>query len=136
MLADVESGCYVCLMCMIRSRFISLLLTLVVGVGMASSAFAHRLPTLNELQFQALQAIGLVQGSICGDLSSGKGKEPCPDKMCGLCPASTAALCPVASFVQFVALRATGRVVWRKAVAVPMSALVFGPPSQAPPASL
>lgn len=54
-------------MCMIRSRFISLLLTLVVGIGMASSAFAHRLPTLNELQFQALQAIGLVQGSICGD---------------------------------------------------------------------
>lgn len=118
---------------MIRSRLISLLLTLVVGLGLASSAFAHRLPTSGELQLQALQAIGLTQASICGDLDSGKGHAPCADETCGLCSASAATEIPVADMVHLVIPRVIGRLVWPEETAAPTTTVAFGPPGQAPP---
>ena len=121
---------------MIRSRLISLLLTLVVGLGLASSAFAHRLPTSGELQLQALQAIGLTQASICGDLGSGKGQAPCAVETCGLCSASAAPEIPVAALAQLVIPRVIGRLVWLEPAAAPTSTIAFGPPSQAPPVKL
>jgi len=78
---------------MLRSTFLTFVLTIFVGLGLASSAMAHPLQSGAERAavqaLEALQAAGLPLGALCGQTH---GKSTCPDDTCPTCPAGAATL--------------------------------------------
>ncbi len=124
-------------MAMMRSRLMSLLLTIFVGLGLASAALAHRAPTSAELgaeqAAQMLQAAGLPLGTICGQT---EGKPSCPDASCPICPGGAAMpgaamATPVPELVAFTYIRAMPR-----GTTLPTVRLLLGHDAQGPPANL
>lgn len=71
-----------------RYRVLTLVLTIFVGLALASSARAHHLPTGAERVLQRLEAAGVPLAALCGHP---QGKPSCPDETCAACPAGFAA---------------------------------------------
>lgn len=117
----------------VRSRILSLLLTLVVGLGLATSAFAHRLPTASEMQLQALQVLGLTSAAICGDAGHGPGQVPCADDTCGLCGTPAAPALAAFGPLAAPAPRLVLSLGWGQDTARTQGASWLGPKAQAPP---
>lgn len=98
---------------MLRARILSVLLTVILGLGLASSALAHRMPSGAEQALQALQAAGLPLGALCGHAQD---KPGCGDESCPICPggaavpgAAFAAPAPVLGLVRFAVPLPRGR---------------------------
>lgn len=115
---------------MLRSRVLGLLLTIFVGMGIASSALAHRMPDRAERALQVLQASGVPVAAVCGHTGD---KAPCADAYCSVCPGGGMAsdlgplmLAPVLLARQFIVRLTEGEA----AVAKPLR---LGPWSQGPP---
>lgn len=70
----------------LRSKLLSFVLTLFVGIGLVTSALAHRLPTDADRALQILQAEGVPLSALCGQA----GKTSCPDGSCPICPGGAA----------------------------------------------
>ena len=94
----------------LRSTMLSILLTLFVGLGLASTALAHRFPTDADQTASAamlsLKAYGFDLAAICGQ---GSEAPSCPDNGCPACPSGTA----VAYLADAVPVQATPRFVDR-----------------------
>lgn len=76
----------------LRSRMTTMVLTIFVCLGLASTALAHHVPTLAEQRveqaIQSLQAAGLPLTGICGETQA---KRVCADDACPICRGDFAA---------------------------------------------
>ncbi len=113
-------------MVLLRSKLLSLVLVIIVGIGLASVSMAHRLPDGAE---QALQAAGVPIAALCGHSQ----QTPCPDQSCPCCLGAVAvsdttrvlpAPRPVPTQFALTLTRGT---------APPMARRVIAPQSRAPP---
>lgn len=122
---------------MLRARLITFVLTVFVGLGLVSLAFAHPLPTGAEVraqqELQALQAVGVSLDAICGQWP---GKSSCPDHACPICPGGSAVA--LVAFLQPGPVFVPGRHVLALPPATMTAAarLLLGHRAQGPPACL
>ena len=118
---------------MLRSRVMSLVLTIFVGLGLATSALAHRIPTGAEQALQALQVAGLPLGVLCGQA---QGKTSCPQDGCPVCPAGAAVLGAAFTPPDLQLIRFQYVLAMPQGTPPPMVRLLLGHDAQGPPAGL
>ena len=115
---------------MLRARVLTLVLTIFVGLGLASAVLAHRMPDGAERALQALQDAGVPVAALCGHAGE---KAPCADAFCSVCPGGAAAL-DVGPQSQVPALLTRCVVVVLRASETPVPMrLLLGHWSQGPP---
>lgn len=74
-----------------RSYLIQLLVTALLAMALTSSAFAHRLPTSDDLALEAFLRSGGSYADLCSEVShDGPQRDGCP-----LCPLVTPATLPL-----------------------------------------
>jgi hypothetical protein len=120
-----------------RSRLMTLILTVFVGLGLALASWAHPLPTPAEQRFEqvfeVLQAAGLPMVEICGQTP---GKKPCAEAPCPICRGSAAPVDLAFALPPAVLLQPLYRQPLAQGRRVATERLLFGQGAQGPPAAV
>jgi hypothetical protein len=121
----------------LRSRLMTLVLTIFVGLGLASAMLAHPLPTTAELRteqaVESLQAAGLPMAEICGQTQT---KRLCADQPCPICRGASAATDLAFALPLPVVLRRNHDLAIPRGTQPPGLRLLSGHEAQGPPADL
>lgn len=120
-----------------RSRLMTLLLTVFVGLGLASVSLAHRLPSVAEQgaaqAVEALQAAGLPLAEICGQTQD---KRACPEQSCPICRGAASGVDLAFVLPPPMMVPLSYREGLPKGRLVAVQRLMFGHDAQGPPAAL